>query len=136
MTHDRRRGSTAVTELADEPFIAFGAANSAALIWPVSDISTRAGFAPRVTQAVWQITTAVALAAAGLGNLVWIYSALIRLISGVVFATMKETMGCRCPQMSEGRGVAVLRLLRLRQQPGAEATEGWIAQTIARIDEW
>lgn len=37
--------------------------------------------------------------------------------------------------MSEGRGVAVLRLLRLRQQPGAEATEGWIAQTIARIDE-
>jgi hypothetical protein len=91
-----------VTELADKPFIAFGAANSAALISPVNDICTRAGFAPRVTQAVWQITTAVALAAAGLRNLVWIYLAPIRLISGVVFATMKETMGLPLP--SDVRG--------------------------------
>jgi len=56
-----------VTELAEEPFIAFGAAGSSSLMSPINDICHRAGFAPRVTQTVTQITTIVSLAAAGLG---------------------------------------------------------------------
>lgn len=57
----------AVTELAEEPFIAFGAAGSSAMTSPINDICHRAGFAPRIAQTVTQITTIVSLAAAGLG---------------------------------------------------------------------
>jgi len=56
-----------VMELAEEPFIAFGAAGSSAMMSPVNDICHRAGFAPRIAQTVTQITTIVSLAAAGLG---------------------------------------------------------------------
>jgi DNA-binding transcriptional LysR family regulator len=56
-----------VTELAEERFIQFGAAGSSALMSPVNDMCHRAGFAPRVSHTVSQITTIVSLAAAGLG---------------------------------------------------------------------
>ena len=56
-----------VTELAEEAFIAFGASGSMSMMSPVNDICHRAGFAPRITQTVRQITTIVSLAAAGLG---------------------------------------------------------------------
>jgi len=56
-----------VSELEQEPFIGFGAPGSMSLMSPVNDICHRAGFAPRITQTVSQITTIVSLAAAGLG---------------------------------------------------------------------
>jgi len=61
------RNCVDVAELAEEPFIAYGAAGASALMWPVAEICRRAGFEPRVAQNVQQITTIVSLAAAGLG---------------------------------------------------------------------
>lgn len=57
----------AVAELAEEPFINFAAPGGSAMMSPINDMCRCAGFEPRVTQTVAQITTIVSLAAAGLG---------------------------------------------------------------------
>ncbi|MEI9986648.1 MAG: LysR substrate-binding domain-containing protein [Aliidongia sp.] len=57
------RDLVAVTELAEEPFIAY----SSAMMSPMHDICRCAGFTPRIVQTVSQITTTVSLAAGGLG---------------------------------------------------------------------
>ena len=62
-----QRDKIQVTDLAEEPFIAYGAVDGSALISPPVDFCRRAGFVPRVAQTATQITTLVSLAAAGLG---------------------------------------------------------------------
>lgn len=59
--------SIAVEELANEDFIEYSTAAGSALTVPAREICRRAGFEPRVTQTVSQMTTMVSLAAAGLG---------------------------------------------------------------------
>ena len=84
------RESIAVAELADEAFIAIGLSDDSAPRWPVSAICGRAGFVPHVLQRVWQIATAVSLAASGAGIAIVPHSSRQLQMAGAIFRPLES----------------------------------------------